>query len=294
MIVCLENDICKVSFSTIGAELVSFISKDENIERVWQGDERIWTGQAPLLFPFIGRLKDGEFTHNGQSYKIPSHGFARKTEFEIKEQSDKHVVFELLSNDTTKTMYPFDFALEIIYSLEGNALTKTHRTTNTGDETMYYEVGGHDGYAMCFAEGECMEDYYLELGEEVKELDLLCFDQDIMILKETRKVAVEQGIVPLSMKLFEIDAWVIHNPSFKKVRMKCKKNDKVVTMNFSDFNTMAFWTKYVDYDTNYLCFEPWSSLPDCAYLGKDIKDKVDIRVLEVGQSEELKFTTIIE
>ncbi len=292
MLVYLENKFCKITFSTLGAEMVSFISKRDNSQRVWQGDEKIWNGQAPLLFPFIGRLKDKEYTHGGSTYQIASHGFARTTEFNIVSEREDEIVFSLENSDETKKLYPFDFKLEIRYTLKDNTLTKTHKTTNTGSEIMYYEVGGHDGFNVCTAENECMKDYYLDFGN-IESFDTLCLDENLMLDKQPKKIEIPDGKLFLDMEVFKGDALVIHKPSFKSVRLRSIKSDKEVKVDFEDFDTIAFWTRYIDFDTNYICIEPWTTLPDCNFIGKELSEKIDIRKLEVGESEELTFTVTV-
>ena len=48
---------------------------------MWQADPAWWAGTAPVLFPVIGGLKDGAYTFEGKQYKLPSHGFARASQF---------------------------------------------------------------------------------------------------------------------------------------------------------------------------------------------------------------------
>lgn len=52
----IENGLLKVSVSEDGAELKHIIYMPEQCELMWQPDEKIWTGQSPVLFPIVGRL----------------------------------------------------------------------------------------------------------------------------------------------------------------------------------------------------------------------------------------------
>ena len=64
----LENAQLRVTVSTLGAELRSVIRKCDGVEHLWQGDPAVWAGQAPVLFPFTGNLKDGHFFAKGGTY----------------------------------------------------------------------------------------------------------------------------------------------------------------------------------------------------------------------------------
>ncbi|HEX5350989.1 MAG TPA: aldose 1-epimerase family protein, partial [Trichococcus sp.] len=53
----IENQHLKVTVKDKGAEITSVISKRSGIEYIWQADEKVWNRHAPILFPFVGRLK---------------------------------------------------------------------------------------------------------------------------------------------------------------------------------------------------------------------------------------------
>jgi len=73
----IQNYYFKISVTKIGAELCSLFSKSNNIEFMWQANPTIWRSYAPVLFPIIGCLKNGEFLIDGNSYSVPKHGFIR-------------------------------------------------------------------------------------------------------------------------------------------------------------------------------------------------------------------------
>jgi galactose mutarotase-like enzyme len=63
-----------------GAELCSLRTPDGQ-ELLWQAGP-VWPRHAPWLFPIVGRLKNDELRHRGQSYKLTQHGFARDLQFQ--------------------------------------------------------------------------------------------------------------------------------------------------------------------------------------------------------------------
>ncbi|MBQ8816204.1 MAG: aldose 1-epimerase family protein [Lachnospiraceae bacterium] len=293
MLYSIENEFVKATFASKGAELQSFILKADNTEYIWQANPTVWGKHAPLLFPIIGRLKDGEYTFEGQAYQTTQHGFGRDSEFEVLKQTKDSITFILKPNEFSVKMYPFAFELQICYSLEGHSLSKAHTFINKDSKTLYYEVGGHDGYNICLEEGEVMEDYYIDFGD-LDAIYPLCLDENILILKDTYKVPLADGKLLLNMDLFKKDALMIHNIPVRTVRIKSRKSNREITFAFEDFPTLGIWTKYLDFNTNYICLEPWSTLPDCAYLGKEIEEKIDIRKVAAGRQETLKFTVTIQ
>ena len=107
----LKNEVLEISIAAMGAELTSI--KDSNgKEYLWQGDEKSWNRQSPILFPFIGRLKNKEFIYEGKKYPMMQHGFARDMEFNCIEEKENEIWFEIKGNEETYKIYPFHFSLK--------------------------------------------------------------------------------------------------------------------------------------------------------------------------------------
>ena len=126
MVIALKNDDLEVQFKTFGGELCSIRSK-EGIEYLWQGDPEYWSGQAPVLFPICGSVRNGQVQYHlkdgVKTGQLPRHGLIRKREFELKEQTDHRLVFEISSNDESLQNYPYHFRVEIAYELKGKEIT---------------------------------------------------------------------------------------------------------------------------------------------------------------------------
>ena len=134
------------------------------VQLLWQGDKSIWSGQAPTLFPFIGRLKNSTYEAEGVQYTITNHGFAKLSEFSAVQESESAVVFSLSSSDETRKLYPYDFTFSVRYEADGDRLIKSHTMTNTSGKALYYEVGGHEGYNVALS-GEKMAECYIEFSD---------------------------------------------------------------------------------------------------------------------------------
>jgi galactose mutarotase-like enzyme len=293
MMYVLENDFAMVSISSLGAEVRSFILKENQKEYIWQGNPDVWMGRAPLVFPVVGRLKGDEYTFEGTTYYMEQHGFGSNSEFEVIKQETDCITFSLKYNETTMQMYPFKFELQIHYHLEGTTLTKAHTMENLGTTELYYAIGGHDGYNVCINDGEVFEDYYLDFGKlgVIKPLEV---DEKYHILKETYDIPLENGELPLNMLVFKKGALVCHDIPVKSISVRSRKSTNAIHFKFDDFKTLGIWSKYLPKPANYICLEPWSTLPDCAYIGKELTEKVDIRKLLPGVKETLTFSVTIE
>ncbi|MDO4174877.1 MAG: aldose 1-epimerase family protein [Eubacteriales bacterium] len=288
----IENERFVVTIDSKGAELSSMRAKVSGTEYVWQADPAIWGRHAPILFPIVGRLKDKTYRVGGEAYTITQHGFGRDLEFACTAQSEHSIDFTLTPNAYTKHMYPYDFALTVRYTLEQDTLKKEHITTNNGDTDMYYEVGGHDAYRVALEPGEVMADYYVDFGEG-DAIHPLINDESLMITKEKRDVPLQDGKLYLTSDLFALDALILDDIKVRSVSVKSDKSAHCIRMDFADFPYLGIWSKYTGTDTNYVCIEPWSTLPDAAYLDHDLENKVGVRCLKPGETETLVFSTTI-
>lgn len=84
----MENENLRVQISDHGAELSSIYDKAADREAVWIGDPAFWNRHAPVLFPFVGKVNGGFYTHKGVKYPMGQHGFARDNEFECIENTE--------------------------------------------------------------------------------------------------------------------------------------------------------------------------------------------------------------
>ena len=132
--IVLKNERISAKINERGAELKS-LRRDE-VEYIWEGKPEIWNFSAPLLFPICGGLKDDCFTPGGMTYRLPQHGYARMTDFEVESATDTCAVFLHRSDEETKKSFPFDYELRVRYSLEGDALLIDYLVRNTGEETI--------------------------------------------------------------------------------------------------------------------------------------------------------------
>lgn len=292
MNITLKNDQLTVVLSTLGAELQS-IRTAAGTELLWQADPAIWGRHAPLLFPIIGRLRDQQYTLQGKPIAISQHGFARDTEFTVERQTEQSVTLSMADSEATRKVYPFAFRLSVTYQLKGASLTKSHTVTNCTHVPMPYELGGHDGFRTTLRAGETMSDYAIEFpGQDA--LHPFGMDKSCFLTAEKLDYALTDGMLPLPPRVFGLDTVVLEELPRKQVTLLCKKSGYRLTMDFSDFDYLAIWTKPVDFDTNYVCIEPWTTLPECTFVGSELTDKAGIRVLGSGESETLAYTVTVE
>lgn len=290
MEITLQNQDLTVKIDTLGAQMTSVVDAG-GVERIWRADPAIWGRHAPLLFPIIARLKEGMYTLAGEEYHITQHGFARDTEFALVEQSETMLTLRLTDSPATHKVYPCTFTLDVTYTLEGSRLIKSHTVTNRGKEEMYYELGGHDGFATTLLPGETMSDYYLEFPGKT-ELHPYGMDKENMITPKGPTWPLQPGgRLLLPPKVLGLDTVILDDLPQRQVTLASRTNSRRVTLEFDQFDYLGIWTQAREEDTNYICIEPWTTLPDATFAGRGLEDKPGVRRLAPGAAETLTYTT---
>ena len=275
--ITIKNEDFKVSVKETGAELCSFKSLKSGKEYIWQADPDIWASHAPNLFPIIGCLKDDAFIFKEREYNCPKHGFIRNnSDVKIVDQTDNSLTFGMsYSNDTLK-IYPFRFEFRIKYTLNENRLKVEHIITNHGDEEMLFSVGGHPGFTCPLNKNESYHDYYLEFDKpDVSQTWQV--QMNGLIAKDTLPVFDKPGIINLYSHIFDNDALVFKDLNSRKVSLKSRKSNQVLTVGFEDFPYLGIWAKP---DAPYVCIEPWLGIADSADTDRNFETKEGVLKLQ--------------
>lgn len=194
MVVTLKNEKCTIKCQQEGAMLHSLVKDD--IEYLWQGDKSYWGGQAPVCFPIVGVLKNGAAKAFGKECSMARHGVARINPFEIKEQGANFVTFVQISTEETKKQFPFDYRLEIKYTLNGDTVTTEYTVLNIGDSSLPFAIGGHPAFNCPLCDDEAFEDYSVKFDKVLTKkclrpddiLGLLILQSVLMFLKIRMKL----------------------------------------------------------------------------------------------------------
>lgn len=140
-IISISSNSLTASIDTMGAQLMS-LRKGES-EYLWQGDSNWWPRRAPILFPIVGVLKNGNAESAEGTVTLARHGLARLNQFEVVEQSVFSVTLQLKSTEETRKVYPYDFELKLIFSVAGDTLTQTYEVTNPANVVLPFTLGAH-------------------------------------------------------------------------------------------------------------------------------------------------------
>lgn len=279
----LENDILKVTINHFGAELSSIVKKDTGVEYMWNADEKFWKRSAPVLFPFVGSLKNKEYLYEGKAYPMGQHGFARDMEFSFVSNNGTEAWFSLSSDDTTYEKYPFAFTLEIGYQLEGNSLKVIWKVVNEDEKQIYFSIGGHPAF-MCPLNGEGKQtDYYITFDTD-KDLTYSKLSENGLVYKTDNILATNGGKLQVTEHLFDEDALVVENDQAHKVSLCKPDGTPYLTVAF-DAPLFGLWSP-AKKNAPFICIEPWYGRCDSEEFAGTLDEREYGHTLEVGETFE--------
>ncbi|EAG6977657.1 aldose 1-epimerase family protein [Listeria monocytogenes] len=273
----LENEVLLVEMKTSGAELTRIFHKDTGLEYLWNADSKFWGRHSPVLFPTVGRLVEDTYLVDGKPYHLGQHGFARDRDFQVVEQTEKSVRFELDADEDSLAVYPYKFKLSIIYTIEKNTVAVSYEIENTDNKRIYFSIGAHPAFNLPLTDGTTFEDYYLDFGTE-ENLETLCLEGPYRS-GEIKKVVDEAArYLPLNYDLFKNDALIFEALKQKEMTIKSDKTPHFVKVSFPEFPFVGVWTAKAG--TPFLCIEPWYGIADGAGESVELRDKAGIEHLE--------------
>lgn len=277
--ITIHNDSLSVTLDAAGAVLHSIVK--DGTEYLWQGDPAYWARRDANLFPYVGRLTDGCYLLDGKRYPMTIHGFCIGTDFQITAQTDSSLRFTLEDSEKTREIYPFRFVFHVDYRLEGCQIVKTCVVENRDSREMYFGLGSHPGFQVPLnGDGE-FTDWRLEFSEPCEPVRIDFDPSNYRITGTESPYPLSGGnTIPLTHPLFDLDAVVLHHIA-KTVTIRSDKSSRSVTVSYPDMPFLGLWHAPKT-DANYVCIEPWVSLPSHSAYVEDISKQAHLIHLPVG------------
>ena len=256
----------KIKTVNKGAELVSIDLDGE--EKLHDG-ENYWNRHSPILFPIVGKLKDGKTLINGKEFFMGQHGFARDMDFEkIGENS-----YLLKSNEETHKKYPFDFELYVSYEVFDNSVKTKYKVINKSDRDMLFGLGGHPAFVCDYSSGK----YVLEFEQNEENIEFYKLENGLVKQeKEDFSKYFKNNKIYLDQNIFNEDSITMKNVKSEKVFL-LKGNKKILEFYFPNFKYLAIWSKP---GASFLCLEPWFNTADKVNSNGIFEEKEDIIKLQ--------------
>lgn len=264
------------SINPFGAEL-THLRDAAGRELMTDADPAFWTGHAPILFPVVGRPNGDVIRIDGVEYPMRQHGFARRTPFDLVAQDPASAAFRLADSEETRVAYPFAFALDISFALDGPTLKIAARIENRGAAAMLASFGWHPAFAWPLPYGELREDHRIVFEKDEPE-PLSEMVPGGLIGPGKRPSPLDGRTLLLRDDLFANDALVWDRIESQRVTYGASQGPQL-DIAF-DTPKLGIWTRP---GAHYVCVEPWHGIADPeGYIG-EFRDKPGIFEIAPGR-----------
>jgi len=283
-LVTIASDRLSAQIAPQGAELQR-LTDGEGRELLWDGNPAVWAGRAPILFPIVGMLRDDHFRYDGQDYSLPRHGFARRRDFAIVEQGPASATFRLEADDATRAAWPFEFRLDMRFTITGVAIAMRAIVTNLSDKPMPTSFGFHPALRWPLPGGGAREDHAV-LFDEPEPAPIRRLDAKGLIDPVPMPSPVDGRRLALSDALFAFDALIFDRPVSRRLVYGADGATRVA-ISYDGMPALGLWSKP---GAGFLCVEPWQGYSDFADSSGDIADKKGTVTLAAGGTRDFAMT----
>lgn len=290
MIYTIENDQLICTIDSRGCELKSVRDIKTDREYMWNGDPAFWSRTSPVLFPFVGGVKNKKYRYDGKDYEMSQHGFARDMEFTLISNTEDEIWMELTDTDETMAKYPFHFRLKTGFRLDHRTLSVIWRVENPNDSDMFFAIGAHPGFMM--PEDERHEfRLYDKNGKPVQSIVNRIFAGNGCVSDRTEVIKTPDGILPITDHLFDGDALVIENGQLGQAVLAKEGSDTAdITVRFTS-PLAGLWSPPKK-KAPFICIEPWYGRCDSENFEGELKERDYEQTLEPGKEFRAEYDII--
>ncbi len=287
----LKNSVLRAEIDSHGAELKSVKSLETDQEYMWQGDPKFWGRTSPVLFPFVGSLRNKKFRYEGTEYPMGQHGFARDMEFQLVEESAEEIWFKAESNKETYSKYPMHFKLYIGYQLCENALKVLWKVENPDEKTLYFSIGAHPAF-NCPIHGEENKAGYKLFFSGVDEIHHHgnASDTGLALMEEDIVLPLKDGLAEITEGFFDRCTYIVENDQTSEVGIVDPDGRKYVSVKFH-MPLFGVWSPEGK-NAPFLCIEPWCGRCDATDFDGELQDREHGNALASGETFETEYTMI--
>lgn len=262
--------------ATKGAELQSLRLGGRDL--LWEAGS-LWPRHAPLLFPIVGRLKDDTLRHEGKTFPMPRHGFARDRDFALLEGTATTCTAELRDDEASRAVYPFPFVLRVAYTLNAASLRMDIALRNPGDAPLPASLGLHPAFRWPLAPDLPKAAHRL-VFEADEPGPLRRLNADGLLAPRALPTPIQNQVLPLHEDLFTEDALIFLEPRSRSIRFEAG-GGPALTLCWEGFPHLGLWAK-PNPGPAFLCIEPWEGYADPEGWDGDFADKPGSFLLSPG------------
>lgn len=281
----IASNAWSADIATTGAELQNLSDADGRLLQ-WTGDPAVWAGRAPILFPVIGLLHDGRYRLDDRRYAMPKHGFARHARFDVLSHDVDAAVLRLAASDETRAAYPFEFTLDVAFTMRGARLDVVATVSNHDAAPMPASFGFHPAFAWPLPYGRPRTEHDIRFAHD-EPGPIRRIDADGFLRLEPQPTPVVGDRLVLRDKLFDDDAVIFDRLTSRRVRYGVADGPRI-EVAFDGFPTLGVWTK--PGGAHFICIEPWQGFTDPVGFDGDIRDKPGIVSIPPGDRRVFTMT----
>lgn len=275
----------QINVSHKGAELTSLVANGR--EYLWQGDPAFWGRRTPILFPIVGKLADDKLRINGNEYTMKQHGFARDTDFVLR--NGWYVLSE-----NGRDNYPYPYELAVNYSVDVRTLICNWKVKNRGDETMYFQIGAHPAFMMPdYDANDAIHGYIQCYDEKNNIVSPMVFNTLEDGLRahygQPKTLLNDKAILALTNTTFADGAILIEAQQVAKVALFDKQGKRVLTVSCPQADAFGLWAPNKP-GCPFVCIEPWCGIADNAGFKGDISEREYIHSIDKEKTYDFTYT----
>ena len=259
MYITISNESLALTIDIQGAETRSLKDVHTGTEYLWQGDPEFWTGTNPILFPACGGCWNGTYRHSGREYAMPKHGFVRKQPWTVTCQTDDSVTLTYTPSEKELKQFPFPCRISVTYQLVGRKMVAQFGVENLGEETMYFQMGGHPGLNLPDYDPQRPVSGYIAL-EGQPESVLRATTQGCTEPERFPFPQERPGYVPICVDTFANEALIFDNHQITAATIH-RTNGTPLARVESSAPAWLFWAPQGQH-APFVCAEPWYGLCD--------------------------------
>ena len=276
----IENDFLKVVITSKGAELQSVLTKENQLEYLWQANEKFWAKKSPVLFPIVGGLKNNSYSYQNKTFNLSRHGFARENEFSILKTTETSIQFLLENSEKTLLVFPFQFKFIIEYALQSSKLICNYLVENLSDDEMYFSVGAHPAFNVPLSDSTIFSDWILEFNQP-ETIGIFPLTADGLLKAQPIPFLQNSNQIKLTKDLFYKDALVFKHLQSNQLKLISNKSQHGIKMQFDGFPFFGIWSAK---DADFICLEPWCGVADSENNTGEITQKEGINILKSNET----------
>lgn len=196
-------------------------------------------------------------------------------------------LFRQCADADTLQVYPFHFELDVLFRMEGNALTIFATVRNVGDEIMPASIGFHPAFRWPLAPQAARAAHFIEF-ECDEPAPVRRLDRDGLITNEHHATPVDGKRLVLHDELFTQDVVIFDQLLSRRLiygaTSTAAASGPRIAVSFPDATHLGLWTKP---GAGFICIEPWRGVADPAGFTGEFQHKPGAFAVAPGSSQSL-------